>query len=37
MMRLHDDRALFRPEGLTTRPHTDLIVFKRRFCLDVSW
>ena len=24
MMRLHDDRAVFRPEGLTTRPHTDL-------------
>ena len=24
MMRSHDDRAVFRPEGLTTRPHTDL-------------
>ena len=24
MMRLHDDKAVFRPEGLTTRPHTDL-------------
>ena len=24
MMRLYDDRAVFRPEGLTTRPHTDL-------------
>ena len=24
MMRLHDDRAIVRPEGLTTRPHTDL-------------
>ena len=24
MMRLHGDRAALRPEGLTTRPHTDL-------------
>ena len=24
MMRSHDDRAVFIPEGLTTRPHTDL-------------
>ena len=24
MMWLHDDRAVLRPEGLTTRPHTDL-------------
>ena len=24
MMRLHDDRAVLWPEGLTTRPHTDL-------------
>ena len=24
MMRLHNDRAVFRPEGLTTRTHTDL-------------
>ena len=24
MMRLHDDIAVFRPEGLTTRPHIDL-------------
>ena len=24
MMRLQDDRAVFKPVGLTTRPHTDL-------------
>ena len=24
MIRLQDDRAVFRPVGLTTRPHTDL-------------
>ena len=24
MMWLHDDRAVFRPEGLTTQPHSDL-------------
>ena len=24
MERLYDDRAVLRPEGLTTRPHTDL-------------
>ena len=24
MMRSHDDRSVFRPEGLTTRPHIDL-------------
>ena len=27
VMQLHDDRAVFRPEGLTTRPHTN-------FCLS---